>query len=362
MSRIVKIGFVGLVLVIGALIITSQSGVKSALQEVDADHVFSLLDQSGAEFDSVKGKKAVASAFAYLEKFGVTPYDFGHHLHLKGEGDRAVLWYQNVGIATDDPQFFYGRAFQEWRLGDTEAALRDVNFLIQKDLSPLIKARTYYLKGRMSLQSRFLKEAESDFSIAHDSYKSIDGKFGGQFLCLSLLARIAIYKKEYDRVEPILTEALEARRKGIELGLKLPGMGSIYEIYGEMYFEKREFKTSLEENLKSREAYLQNGREASAEVVLIKIGLLEFINGNPKAAYDIATGVRERLINTPKTRLLAYNSVTLAMLSLCSNQIDDFNLRKQTALSWAKTDAGGQDLIDLMTFLEHEIPCPELKE
>lgn len=339
-------------------------GVYCSPQEtIDPDYALSLLgDFNGEEFKSIRGKRAVNKAIEYVESFGKTPYDFGRDLNYQGKTDKAIFWCEALAIATNDPSYFYGRAYYRWGSGDSEAAIRDVNFLVKKKLPPIITARTYYLRGRINLQNRMLGDAEKDFNQALESYKAIDGKYGGQYLCLTMLSRVAISLKEYHRVKPLLDAAIEADKKNAEFGNKPFGMSVIHEMYGAMYFEQRRFKEALVENTKSREAFLAGGRTQKAEGILVKIGLLEFINGNPKLAFEIASGIWGRLEDTSHTRLWAYNNVTLMMLALCSNQNGDYQVRKGEALAWAKADAGGQALIELVDFLENEIPCPKIQE
>lgn len=345
------------------LILSSQLSVKSTPEYIKVEYVFSLLgDIKGKGFKTAKGKRAVAEAIKYVESFGLTPYDFGRDLYYDGESQRAIFWCEALAIATNDPQYFYGRALYEWYSGDAEAAVRDVIFLTKKKLPPTIKARTYYLKGRINLQSHLFGDAEKDLQVALDTYKSIKGKFGGQYLCLTLMARAAIAQKDFDKAIELLEAAKLSDDQNVEYGNKPFGMATIHEMYGELYFEQRNFKASLEENEKSYQAFLDGRKKRLADGVLVKIGLLHFINGDPKKAYEIASGMWRKLENTDQARLWAYNNVTLAILASCTSDTGDYQVRKSEALSWAKADKGGQALIELVAFLENEIPCPELEE
>jgi len=331
--------------------------------KIDVERAFELLeDRGGRDFDTPTGKQAAERAIAYVEASGYTAYDFGTFLYERGFEERSIYWYEAVGIATNDPQFYFGRAWFTWRSGDAVAAIRDINFLLNKDIPPLISARTYLLRGRINIESRFFQDAREDLREALKTYESIEGKYGGQYLCLTELARLAVIEKDYDRALPLLDTAIEVEKKNQAVGHKPYGRGFIHEILGVMYFQKGTWTLALEENLKSREAYLKHGNYDSAEAIHVKIGLLNFLTGNPKEAHRIATEIHRSLQGTSKTRLWAYNNVTLAMISLCSGMESDYRIQREAALSWAEPNMGGQDIKDLMTFLEERVPCPELEE
>lgn len=208
-------------LVIFFFLLSTSEVLSSPQEQIDRDHALSLLgDFSGEEFKSIQGKKAVSRAMEYVISFGITPYDFAKDLNYQGKSDKAIFWCEALAIATNDPAYFYGRAYYSWASGDSESAIRDVNFLAQKKLSPIIRARTFYLRGRMHLQNRVLDDAEKDFQSALESYQSIEGKFGGQYLCYTMLARVAIALKDYNRVGPLLDLAVEADKRNAEFGNK----------------------------------------------------------------------------------------------------------------------------------------------
>lgn len=367
MNHLIKISVIGLSIPLLFILLTrpqSATSTTSAPQEkINQEHALSLLaGYKGEDFKTTAGKEAVNKAIAYVESFGITPYDFGSDLNYQGDTEESIYWYESLAIATNDPSFYYGRAYYLWTAGDSNSAMRDVNFLIMKKLTPIIKARTYYLRGQIHLEGGHFERADEDFTQALETYRGIDGKYGGQYLCLTMLAQVAISLKQFDRVRPLLESAKDADRKSVQYGNKPYGMSVIHEILGAMYFEQRRFKEALEENVKSREAYLQGGREEKAEGILVKVGLLQFITGDPKSAYETSAGIWKRLENTSHTKLWAYNNLTLMMLARCANMKEDYQVRKSDAFTWAKSDIGGQALIDLANFLEHEVPCPKLKE
>jgi len=339
------------------------SGARSQdRQPLDIDYALSLLNITpGKEYDSEEGKAAVKKAIEYISQYGITPYDFGVKLYNEGHENDSFFWYESLGIATNEAQYFYGRAFYEWRSGNAEAAIRDIEFMIKKELPPIIKARAYYLRGRINLQSRFLEQARKDLLIALETYGSIEGKYGGEYLCLRTLARVAVFENNYDVVKPLLEEAIKAHDKNVEIGNRAQGLGPVYEVMAEFYFEKGDYASALVENNRARKAYLEKNSYL-ADIVLVKIGLLELMNGDPKRSYEICADLLGKLKGKPRGMEWAYLAGNIAILAMCSGQNEEYDYWRKEAMGWARPENGGQDLIELITFLENEFDCPDLKE
>jgi hypothetical protein len=175
------------------------------------------------------------------------------------------------------------------------------------------------------------------------------------------LARLEIYARNFDKVGPLLEAAIIADRKNEEIGNTPYGNAFIHEILAELHFEQGEYVTALVENTRSRALYLERNKLVAAEAIEVKIGLLQFLTGDPEAAHATATAIWHRLNNTDQNQLWAYNNVTLAMLSLCSGQKEKYMARKESSLAWANQKAGGKELIELIAYLE-TLECPEMKE
>jgi len=361
MNNALSLDLAGLCLVIflfasGWIVAQDQAGA-------DIDRAFELLeDRDGRDFDTARGKLAVERAITYVEAFGFSAYSFGAHLYQQGHEQKCIYWYEAAGMATNKPDYFYGRAWYLWRSGYAEAAIRDIEFMTQKELPPIIEARTYLLRGRINIESRFFEEARSDLSHALAMYQSIEGKYGGQFLCLTELARLELELGNLEGVEPLLKEAIEADRKNAEAGYKPYGLAFVHEIRAGVLFKQKNWEAALEENEISQALYLERGKNESALAIQVKIGLLQFLNGNPKEAHRIASDISQRIEGSGRHQIRAYNTVTLAMISLCSGMADDYETRKQAALSWARPENGGEHILELIDYLEKKIPCPSLAE
>ena len=300
-------------------------------------------------------------AIASVEAKGVTPYDFGLDLVDAGMPEKAIEWYRTLGIATKDPQYLYGLAWVKWKTGDYAGAVKDAYFLIHKDPPPLIRARTYYLLGSVNLEQRRLTDAKRELHMGLETYKAIPNKFGGQYLCLTLLAAVAIHQHKFDEVGALLDQALEANEKLESIGLKPYGQGRYFEILGEMHFWKAEYRAALDTTQQARKAYEADGRTMASDGALVKIGMLKLILGELQEAHAVSAEIWEKYHTNPNAgRILAYNNITIAKISKCAQHEEDYQARSNSVLSWANSVPGGRAVIELFEFLLVSIPCPEL--
>ena len=338
------------------------SSAQNTWTQEQIDTVFALLSAGDATaYDSPHGRKMVQTAMTLVQEQGVTPYDFGRDLFSLGEGQRALQWYEALAIATSDHQYLYGLAYYEWKLGNTDRALKDANFLLSKNPPPLIHARTSYLTGRIHLENRQYQAAERDLQAGLVAYQSIEGKYGGEFLCLTLLAEAAIHQKHFDAGINFLDRALRANERLEAAGMRPYGLGFYYELQAQIHFEQREYQEARDLFTKSRDTFLASKQHANAEEVLVKIGLMTLLCGQPKQALEIASSIHNRLETAPNPRIAMYNNVTLMKISQCGNRLQEFEERKALNLTWATSNPGGQALLELMHYIEQH-PCPALEE
>lgn len=315
----------------------------------DAEEISEIFD--GVHFD-------MSAAIARVEAKGITPYDFGRDLLVAGEGEKAKQWYQSLAIATKEPQYLYGLAYVKRQTGDNHGALKDAYFLMHKNPPQLIRARTLYLLGGINLDERRFEEARKNLQEGLEAYAQLN-KFGGQYLCLSMMAWGAVFEGNYDAVEPLLDRALEFNEKIRSKGKEPYGLGRYHEIIGELQFAQKNYFASLLAAEQSKEAYQESGLQYHSEEMQAKIGLLKLMTGEPQEASRIATELWEKHHKSlDRGRLLAYNNVTLMKLSECAKIEVDRENKHEAAMDWANSAPGGKALIELLSFVKKS-PCPE---
>ncbi len=309
----------------------------------------------------------VTAALARVEARGVTPYDFGFYLLRQGHPDKAKEWFVAVGIDAarkgdkDRGKYIYGLAWVKWVTGDNKGAIEDVKYVLARKPSPLIRARSLYLLGAVSVDEHQFEDARANLRAGQSAYKAL-GKDGGQFLCFSMLALAAVYEGNFDDVEKLLDLASQHNDAIKAKGKKPYSMGREYEIISEKRYAQGDYAGALEMATESESAYRLAGKEHLADEVQSKIGFLLLLNGEPKGAQKLASKLWETHHKArDRGRLLAYNSITLMKLSLCSDNEADAADKEKTARAWASSGPGGKALIRLLEWTKEEkkFPCPE---
>lgn len=263
-----------------------------------------------------------------------------------------------MAISKKDPQFIYGLAWVKWKTGDNRSALKDALYLLHRNPSPLIRARTLFLLGSINLDERELEKARMLYQEGLVAYEELN-KFGGQFLCLSMLSMIAVHERNYEQVEPLLKRAYAVNERLREKGFEPYSLARYHEIIGEMHFTKGDFQLAQKLFEKSESVYRETGQTDLADEILTKVALLMVINGEPAVGGDLARKLWEAHHQSPdRGRLLAYLNVTLLKLAQCSQNHEDQDQREEAALAWASSAQGGRALKELMETVK-KIPCPE---
>ncbi len=312
---------------------------------------------SEEEITSVFDGIDLTAALNKLEAKDVTPYDFGFDLLRKGHKDRAKTWYSAMSTKTDDPKYAYALAWVEWATGNSAAALDDCKYVLAKNPTPLIKARTYYLLGTVNVDEFNFEAARKSLNAGLDLYREL-GKVGGQYLCTSMLALCAVYEGEFHEVEPLLDKA-EQLRQPVS---KIYSGGRYHEILSLMRYEQNDFAGALIAAQDSVAAYRESEEYHLADEVEAKVGFLLLVNGQPKAAKATANRIWEKHHKKRSSgHLLAVNAITLMKISLCSDHFDDAESKEKSVRAWAKAGPGGKAVLKILNWTkdENEFPCPE---
>ena len=300
-----------------------------------------------------------SSAIEKVEAKGITPYDFGFRLLDAGEVEKSIKWFQSLAIATNDLQYVYGLARVKWKTGDSIGAMKDCQFILAKDPAKLLRARTYFLLGSFHLEARQFEDSEKYLRTSLDLYQELN-KDGGQFLCLMELGHLMVRKKMFDEGMALLHQALDANERVGQKGKKPYSLGRYYEILSVIHFFQSDFEKALVAVEDAMAAYIEVGKTDLFDELLAKKALLKLLTGNPSEASDLAAHLWHEFHDDPnRGRLMAYNNVTLMKLALCSQDPEDAEQRKSTALAWASFAQDGEALRELLQFVENEISCPE---
>lgn len=315
-------------------------------------------DEIADVFDGID----VNGALQRVEDKGITAYDFGFHLLRSGHPDKAIAWYNAIGIKTKQPKYIYGLAWMKWVTGNAQGAIDDARYILARNPPPILHARTLYLLGAVSVDEFDFEAARHNLKAGIEAYKAL-GKDGGQYLCYTMLAKCAVYEGRFDDVEPLLETAAAFNEKVEAKGKKPYSKGAHHEIMSELAYARGDFVGALIEARESSAAY-RLGEEHLAAEVDSKVAFLLILNGEPRAAKKLATALwDEHHDKRNRGRLLAYNAITLMKLSLCSGNDLDAKDKENSARAWAKSGPGGKQLIKLMTWAQSEknFPCPELQ-
>ncbi|MDJ0836548.1 MAG: hypothetical protein QNK37_08520 [Acidobacteriota bacterium] len=122
----------------------------------------------------------ITEALEILEEKGITPYNFGRDLLDSGRGEQAKKWYRNLGIKTKEYKYLFGLAWAKWHTGDSAGAFRDAYYLLDKDISKITRARTYYMLGHLYYAERKIQESKKNLERSRDLYAKLN-KDGGSF-------------------------------------------------------------------------------------------------------------------------------------------------------------------------------------
>jgi tetratricopeptide (TPR) repeat protein len=240
--------------------------------------------------------------------------------------------------------------------------MKDGLYLLHKNPSPLLRARTLYLLGSIHIDERQILEAKTCLTDAFEEYGAIENKFGGQYLALSMLAWAAILEDKYDEVIPLLDRAQEYNEKLRDIGLEPYSLGMYHETLAELHFVQGDYHAALLKSEESENAYREAGELMEADLILTKVALLKLLDGSPKKADEIAKNLWTRFNNrVDRARSAAYNEITLMKLDQCSGNESDLLARERTVRIWAESAPGGKALIELMEFVldRDKAPCPE---
>ena len=323
---------------------------QNKLDDIDIKEIF-----GGINID-------VSAAIARVEAMGIAPYDFGVDLLVAGKIDEAKKWFEALGIATNEPKYVYGLAWVKRRTGDNHGAMKDAHYLLHKNPSPLLRARTLYMLGTISIDERNIQEAKVYLKDAFEVYGSLKNKFGGQYLALSMLAWAAVIEGKHDEVLPLLDQALEFNEKLRTIGLEPYGLGMYHETLAELSFVQGDYQGALVKSEESELAYREAGELLEADLMQTKIGLFNLLVGNPKEADTLSKALWKRFNEqTGRARATAYNEITLMKLDQCSQNETDLTKREKAVRAWAASAPGGKALIELLDFImdRKNVPCPE---
>jgi len=313
----------------------------------------------------------ISNALAQLEAKGVTPYDFGFQLMGSGHPDKAKEWFVAAGIhlartgadMEQKSKFVYGLAWMKWITGDASGAIEDAKYILAHKPPPLIQARTFYLLGAVSVDEHAFEDADFNLNAGIKAYGDLK-RPGGQYLCASMLAMCAVFEGNFDQVAPWLEKASKYNDLTEKMGFKRWNSGRYYEIQSELRYAQGDYAGALFAARESAGTYREGNDVLLADEVDAKIGFLLLLNGEPKAAADLATKLWEKHhLSRDRGRLLAYNSITLMKLALCANQTNDVMTNENAARAWASSGPGGKALTTLIDWAKDKkkFPCPAWK-
>jgi len=324
------------------LLLCTSLRAQGLLGDTDITNVFEGVD--------------ISSALEKLEAQGKTPYQFGMDLLHSGHPDKAKEWFVAVGIETKDVQYVYGLAFVKWATGDTRGAVEDCGYILSKNPTPIVLARTQYMLGSIGVDNQDFESARRNLLKALDTYREL-GKNGGMYLCYSMMALNAVYQKNFDAVEPLLEKAREHNL----LIAKPYSEGRYYEILSEMHFLKGNYTVALLTAQESQDRFTEAGMLHLADEVQARVGLLLLLDGQSQAAYAVSSKLWEKFhTSRDRGRLLAYNAITLMKLSLCAGNTEDAQDKERAALAWAKSTTNTNNLVRTLNWVKGEknFPCP----
>ena len=322
--------------------LTAQERV--AMTDVEIQQALALVD------------KQPEKAIALVTSLRVTPYNFGRNLVTAGKTEEALTWYVALTIATDDPQYVFGKAWTHWRKGEVHQALEDGAYLLTLKLADKVLARTHYMLGMIHLSRQGLKLADKHIAASLTAYRKL-GMNGGQYLCHMARAFIALERNAFDHAEASAELALSFNNR-----LRSPySLGKYYEVYSSIHFSNPPAKPNFAEALHyaalAQAEFEKSGENEHLYVSLATQGLLHAFLGDFEAAFRIATKVDD--FGRPKkyAYLGYYNSLTWMYLHRCNDLADDVAQMKVALQDWSKEKQNGKRLERLLYLVEN-IPCP----
>lgn len=330
-----------------AFLFFAPHGLSQEWQKGEIHHVFNGID--------------VAPALTVIQEKNISPYDFGSDLFYAGAKRKAMQWYTLMGKRTNDLQYIYGLAWMRLASGEFKDAIRDAEYVLGGKPSPLIRARCLLLLGTIRGLEHKFQSAETLLNEGYDLYGELN-KIGGQHLCKVELARVAVGRKDYDAVEPLLKEAWDLNLKSISLGYRSQGMGKIFEVRAESQLGQGNFKDSLDYFQLSHHALLEMGMKGDAQLVEPRIALLQLLTGFPSKAYQLCEEIWNKHHDQEGTdEIMAGYSIVMMKLSLCGQRFEDAERHELHATAWAKNNLGGERMLEILTALKdgRKSPCPK---
>ena len=291
--------------------------------------------------------------FALLNERVVTPYDFGLDLFDLGKHEESLSWFYTLADVTGDNKAIYGLARILWKTGDNHGSLKQGGYVLTRNPSPVMRARTFYLMGSIEVDERDFKGANRDLEESFEIYSSLK-KTGGQYLALAMMAWCAVIEGKFHKVDKLLRRA----RRFDEMSRNSYGPAFDYEVMAELYFRQKRYVSALNYAKKSHAENLEKGNSLEADLMLTKVALLLFLTGEPEQAGEVADGLWKKYNKRPNyARLQAYNEVLLMALDRCAGLKRDADDREKAAQAWADASAGGAALKELLDFVS-AVPCP----
>ncbi len=340
-----KTGF-GVAWILAVLLVTVgvRSGVKqNKVGDAYTDKILSSLRHKGP-----------ALTIERVKEDGYTPYNLGMALLKLTRYQDAIDWYiamvEHCSDITEKAEYYYGKAWVHFKMGDYELSLSDAQMLIEIEPKEKTLARTYFLLGKIYLHLDNFDLASSNFEQARVVYERL-GKTGGMYLSVKGMAEVALYQDKYEFAQTLLNQADEYRRiKGYY------NTGNIKSLEADIFFRQQRYDEYINRAMVVLKIFEDAKDASNALWIRIKIGTAHALNCNLGLAFEIAKENNEFILASNNIVAGHYNNIIRVICR--KNWGDSYQEMKADMKAWVYDTKAGDDLIQLL-FLAESVQCSE---
>jgi len=290
----------------------------------------------------------------------ISLYDIGVKiLRIKGPAE-AMIWYKALADELGEPLYLYGMARCQWKVRDLDSTKSLCLDLLELEPDTLMKARVYYLLGRVEQYQSTRKVALRYYQDSFEHYGKL-GKNGGRYLACFGIASTLVEEGNF-------AGAREYIKRAREFNLLVPKPypdahllhleGEISLLTGE--FDEARFK--YEQGLQSLDP--DNGDNETRAVLELKIYFLDVLHGYYEDGLDQSEQLEETFLEMRDPVKYHTNAIIRLLIFRCGGKMGTEKYdraRKQITDFTNNHDSVGKRMNELLEFVER-IPCPTLEE
>ncbi|CAM2065385.1 Tetratricopeptide repeat protein [Sulfidibacter corallicola] len=287
---------------------------------------------------------------AHLAQRGTTPYKYGLSLVSHINSNDAQWFFEELALATNDPEFVFGRAWIHWKKGNIPLAERDALFVLEQRPRPIVAARCNYLLGFVWTETNQYDKALEAFERAFTGYAALN-KPASMLRTLKGFAYATINLGDLDAAESYLERALDLAN---QLNPH-PNLGYFFELKTRISFAKGDYVESLRYSRLCYEEYAKINDLESMVSARINIGFFNVLNGNLREGIENALEADRHIKIHNFVRASRTNNAVWMLIYRCRNQ--DYQTLERDLKEWIAHQ--NDEMLESLRRFVTECECPD---